>query len=84
VHKHASARAVRITFRVRSGLARLEVSDDGTGFAPGVARDGAGGYGLRGMAERAELVGGRLAVRTRPGLGTTVAVAVPATARPGP
>ena len=84
VHKHASARAVRITFRVRSGLARLEVSDDGTGFDPGVARDGAGGYGLRGMAERAELVGGRLAVRTRPGLGTTVAIAVPASARAEP
>jgi signal transduction histidine kinase len=79
VQKHAAARAVRITFRVRSGLARLEVSDDGTGFDPIAARDG-GGYGLHGMAERAELVGGRLSVRSRPGLGTTVAVAVPAMA----
>ncbi|NBQ42824.1 MAG: ATPase, partial [Mycobacteriaceae bacterium] len=36
-----------------------------------------GGFGMLSMAERAELVGGRVSVRSRPGGGTTVAVVVP-------
>lgn len=41
-----------------------------------VAADG-GGYGMLSMAERAELVGGTLTVRSQPGSGTTVTVTVP-------
>ena len=36
-----------------------------------------GGLGLRGMRERVEALGGRLAVESAPGAGTTVAVTVP-------
>jgi two-component system, NarL family, sensor kinase len=39
------------------------------------------GYGLQSMVERAELVGGRLHVRSRPGAGTTVTVTVPVPGR---
>ena len=39
-------------------------------------------YGLRTMAERAELMGGRLEVTSRPGLGTTVTAVIPLTPRP--
>ncbi|MGQ0576010.1 MAG: GAF domain-containing sensor histidine kinase [Pseudonocardia sp.] len=78
VQKHAGASSVVLAFEVRDGRVRLEVRDDGAGFD--TAADGArpGGYGIRGMAERAELVGGRLTVRSRPGAGTTVVVTVPA------
>ncbi|WP_433295268.1 GAF domain-containing protein [Pseudonocardia sp. CA-142604] len=86
VQKHARATRVELRFAVREGTVRLEVSDDGCGFDTGVggfeARDPqpeASGYGMRSMAERAELVGGTLTVRSRPGSGTTVTVTVPAT-----
>ncbi|MEV1293055.1 GAF domain-containing sensor histidine kinase [Pseudonocardia sp. NPDC049635] len=79
VVKHAAASAAVIRFEVTGGIARLEVSDDGVGFDSG-APAGPGpdeAYGLRSMTERAELVGGRLRIRSRPGTGTTVTVTVP-------
>jgi two-component system sensor histidine kinase DegS len=48
----------------------LTVRDDGVGFDP--AQVAADRYGLAGMHERAEAIGARLAVRSKPGLGTTV------------
>ena len=59
----------------------LEVVDDGVGFdssaVAGPGTDAARGYGLSSIAERTELVGGQLQVRSRPGEGTTVTVTVP-------
>jgi signal transduction histidine kinase len=52
----------------------LTITDDGTGFDPAAAD---GGFGLPGMAERAELAGGHLDVRSAPGRGTTVEARVP-------
>jgi two-component system NarL family sensor kinase len=86
VQKHAGASTVRMRFGVRAGTARLEVTDDGRGFDIGVGgfetrevRADGSGYGMRSMAERAELVGGTLRVRSRRGSGTTVVVSVPTT-----
>jgi signal transduction histidine kinase len=53
----------------------LEVSDNGTGFDPGLA---SGGLGLASMRERAAAVGGVLRVTSAPGAGTRVRLAVPA------
>ncbi len=74
VLKHAHASTVRVRFAVGPNSARLEIDDDGDGFEPGGASDG---YGMHSMAERAELVGGTLTVRSRVGGGTTVSVTVP-------
>ena len=76
VVKHARALVATVTFTVTDGVARLEVADNGVGFetVPGAPT---AGYGMLSMAERAELVGGSLAVRSRPGGGTTVTVTVP-------
>ena len=53
----------------------LEVSDDGVGFDLTEARQ-SGGFGLRGMEERASRLGGDLTVESEPGHGTRIAVEV--------
>ncbi|WP_232021464.1 MULTISPECIES: GAF domain-containing sensor histidine kinase [Pseudonocardia] len=80
--KHAAAALATLRFRVHHGVARLDVSDDGVGFdVTRTQQFGAtatpSGYGLASMTERAELVGGRLRIRSRRGVGTTVTVTVP-------
>ncbi|OBK65641.1 GAF domain-containing sensor histidine kinase [Mycolicibacterium fortuitum] len=80
VIKHAEADRARLTFSVDDGVARLEIVDDGMGFDTfehPLGSDEMGGYGLLSMAERAEIVGGRLHIRSRPGAGTTVTASIP-------
>jgi signal transduction histidine kinase len=78
VSKHASAGRVALTLSYMDGEAALDVRDDGVGFAPGAGTVGTnGGLGLPGMKERVEALGGRLAVESGPGRGTTIAVTVP-------
>ena len=84
VVKHANASAARLTFAVDAGeggdTARLEIVDDGVGFDTfehPLGSDEMGGYGLLSMAERAEIVGGRLNIRSRPGAGTAVTATIP-------
>jgi signal transduction histidine kinase len=65
-----------VVLRCDPGLVSLRITDDGAGFHPGAA---SAGFGLSGMAERAELVGGRLDVRSGPGRGTTIEARIPVT-----
>ena len=61
-------------------IARLEIVDNGVGFDTfehPLGGDEMGGYGLLSMAERAEIVGGRLNIRSRPGSGTAVTATIP-------
>ena len=76
---HAGVSEAAVTLRSAGGLIIAEIRDDGCGFElpdPGAVQ-GDGHFGLAGMRERAELVGGSLTVRTSPGRGTTVRAAVP-------
>jgi signal transduction histidine kinase len=75
VTKHAGASRVRLSAREDADGLRLEVEDDGTGFDPTA---GSGGFGLVGMHERAELVGGTLEVDSALGRGTLVRAVLPA------
>lgn len=78
--KHAHASMARLRFGVAEQVARLEITDDGVGFDTfenPLGGDEMGGYGLLSIAERAELVGGRLNIRSRPGVGTTVTALIP-------
>jgi signal transduction histidine kinase len=77
VVKHARAAQALVELRCDASGAMLQVTDDGQGFDIGVRSDSETSYGLRSMAERAELMGGRLAVTSRPGIGTTVTATVP-------
>jgi len=77
VVKHAQATQAEVELRCDAASALLRVTDNGRGFEVGTRPDGGTSYGLRSMAERAELVGGRLSVVSRPGVGTTVTATVP-------
>jgi two-component system, NarL family, sensor histidine kinase UhpB len=86
--RHASAKAVEVRveevrveevhLRTRGGpdaTPRLEltVRDDGLGFAAGMPQ----GFGLRGMQERVQALGGEFAIETASGRGTCVRIAIP-------
>jgi ligand-binding sensor domain-containing protein/two-component sensor histidine kinase len=59
---------------------RLRVRDDGRGIEPKILEKGSreGHWGLQGMRERAEKIGGQLEFWSRPGTGTEVELTVPA------
>jgi signal transduction histidine kinase len=71
VLRHANATTVSVALRRAEGRISLTVSDDGEGFTE-TGGPRAGQYGLRGMQERADLVGGALSVVSQPGRGTVV------------
>jgi two-component system NarL family sensor kinase len=75
VRKHAGAREAGLRLETVHGRVRLTIADTGSGFRLRGARTR--GYGLLGIEDRARLAGGRAAIRTAPGEGTTVTVTVP-------
>jgi two-component system sensor histidine kinase UhpB len=73
VMRHARATRVDVSLHGSGGRLVLQVSDDGRGVGAG----GGGGIGLETMRERAELLGGSLAVGSAPGGGTVVTAEIP-------
>jgi signal transduction histidine kinase len=76
VAKHARARKVEVTLERAGDDVTLMVRDDGSGFATRDPRK-PGSFGLLGLRERADLLGGTLAVESLPGQGTTVELRLP-------
>jgi signal transduction histidine kinase len=74
--KHASAKRVEIKLEATADKVLLSVEDDGQGFDPGDPGNHCS-WGLTIMRDRAEAVGARLQIRSGPGTGTAVLVAVP-------
>jgi two-component system NarL family sensor kinase len=74
VQKHAHATDVEVALTSRGRALRLEVADNGRGFNP---RARTAGFGLVGMRERANALGGRLQIASRPRRGTRIVVRVP-------
>jgi signal transduction histidine kinase len=72
---HAEASSMRVGVVEDAGAVTIHVGDDGTGFDPGQRT---GGFGLMGMRERVELVGGTIEIASEPGAGTDVRATVPA------
>jgi signal transduction histidine kinase len=77
--KHAGAESLSIDIFEAEDAVELRVRDEGRGYDPS---EHTGGFGLLGMRERVELLGGRLTVDTAPGAGTTVRARLPARRRP--
>ena len=71
VIRHADARHTSVALRKRRGDLELAIADDGRGFEEQGAQ-GEDHLGLRGMRERAELIGGELQIESRRGQGTIV------------
>jgi NarL family two-component system sensor histidine kinase YdfH len=72
VRLHAGAEHVAVRLEMHDHLFRLMVEDDGCGFYPDQEVSQPGKFGLRGMRERAERIGGVLLVSSEPGKGTAV------------
>ncbi len=75
--RHADASLVEVVLSFEHDLLSLEVKDDGVGFDAKATSVAPSSVGLIGMRERAQLVGGVLVVRSRPGEGTQLSVTVP-------
>jgi signal transduction histidine kinase len=76
---HAGASLIEVNIEYAAGHFRLVVRDDGRGMEPSILRSGREGHwGLPGMRERADRIGGYLRLKSRPGAGTEVALTVPA------
>ena len=77
VAKHAKARRVSVILEPRGDRLQVIVEDDGIGFRPELVGLNDSRLGLRGMTERASLVGGEIQIESRPGRGTTLFLRVP-------
>ena len=77
---HAAARKIEVEIRYDEKNLRLRVRDDGKGIQPHVLREHGreGHFGLRGMSERAELVGGKLSIWSGLDSGTEIELVIPA------
>lgn len=76
MNKHAEATLISVAFTRAGEDMVITVQDNGKGFDPAVIPEGH--YGMLGMRERAEFLGGRLEVNSAPGSGSQFIVFVPA------
>jgi PAS domain S-box-containing protein len=83
VARHAGVREAVLDVQATTEFLSLSIHDRGAGFAPTVATGAEATQGLRGMNERARLLGGTLRVESAPGGGTRVVAQLPAEAAPG-
>lgn len=89
VSRHAQAEGATVRVALSGGVVQASVTDDGQGIrddARSTSRSPEdelkGGFGMSGMRERAELVGGELEIGPAPGAGTIVTLTVPLAGRP--
>lgn len=75
--KHAHAGTIQIELNCETRWLNLSIHDDGCGFSPASAMGTSSGhFGLLGMRERAEKIGGTLQVISDVGRGTTISVRI--------
>ncbi len=79
VMRHAQATCAAVHLAFENGRITLSIRDDGRGFTvPGSPAEmaGNGHFGLLGIQERAELIGGQLTIESRPGAGTLLTISL--------
>lgn len=79
--KHGEAKQATVEISEDTSTITVKIRDDGKGFDPSVAT---GGFGLIGMRERAQVLGGKLSIEAAPGKGAFLHVSIPATRRADP
>jgi signal transduction histidine kinase len=77
VIRHAQVRQARIILVFQPQEITLKIEDSGIGFNPVQPFIPPRGWGLAGIRERVESVGGQLMVESEPGMGTIIEVAIP-------
>jgi len=75
--RHSRARNVQVAAGASDDKLWAEISDDGRGFDLAKESSATGGVGIRGIRERARLLGGNLKIESQPGQGTKVSFEVP-------
>jgi signal transduction histidine kinase len=75
--KHSEAAQATISIRRNGRGLTLMARDNGRGFTPGATTSSPlGGFGLTGISERAQLLGGHATFESAPGRGTTVTIEI--------
>jgi len=84
--QHAQARRIEVEIRYGGDEFRLQIRDDGRGIDSQIVADKGreGHWGLRGMLERAKLVGGNLEILSKLDSGTAIQLSIPASAAYAP
>ncbi len=78
IARHANARCVRIMLGANGAGMLARIEDDGQGFDPAKTPGAPGeAWGMVGMRERANLIGGRVQVNSAPGRGTQIEIKIP-------
>jgi PAS domain S-box-containing protein len=80
VVKHAGVKEAHVYVTQRENVVVIHVEDQGKGFIPeelNLPRSHGGGFGLFSIHERLSLLGGRLAIKSSPGKGTSAQVVIP-------
>ena len=76
--RHSRAHNIEVELKYTPSELHVLVRDDGCGIEPQILKSGRDGHwGLSGMRERAEQIGGRFHVYNRPAAGTEVELTVP-------
>jgi len=79
VIRHSKATQVRVNFNLDAEEVRVTIQDNGVGFEVSEPDDllRSGKLGLAGMSERAQLLGGRVTITSKPGEGTVISAILP-------
>jgi signal transduction histidine kinase len=72
--KHAAATSIHVRATASRGVLRIEIADDGRGGA-----SESGGFGLQGLHDRVDAIGGSFKVESAEGSGTRILAVLPAT-----
>jgi signal transduction histidine kinase len=74
--KHANATEVKVSMHYLEEWLYISIFDNGTGFNPEEELKKRGGLGLQNILRRAELVGGKANISSKPGEGTTLEIQI--------
>ncbi|HKP36890.1 MAG TPA: ATP-binding protein, partial [Pyrinomonadaceae bacterium] len=74
--KHSQAEEAKLSIKRTSREIELRLTDNGKGFSLGQQTAGSSGFGLKGLSERAHMLGGKLSVESIPGRGTTIRLVI--------